>query len=639
MPCIKHLSLSEIHKIAAGQVVERPANIVKELIENSIDASATVISVFIENGGKKLIRVVDNGCGMDSIDAQLCFEKHATSKIESIDQLATISTFGFRGEALASIAAVSKVRLITRHMLEKPGTQVLHINGITTVTECAGNIGTDITIENLFYNMPARLKFLKSDSTEQRHIMQLIHAFCFSHPHIHFKLHTQQQLILNSPSAENITHKAAILLPHNPTLLTFDAARHDNSVIVAGVITNHQYGAYDRSSIFCIVNNRWVKNYTLSSAFIKGCKQVIPQGKFPAGVLLITVDPILVDINTHPRKEEVVFVHPRIVEQLIENTITTVFEEAVSNHIKTSNKQDVTSIVQILNKYTPSFAERAFNQQATPYEKVMSPQSTINFSTTQPTAQNNNDIQESILINTSANIISIDKPLNGVPAFEIVVNPQNDNATSFLSNTNDHPQLIAKQYNITYESRKIVGQLFNTYILLEDTEGLFLVDQHAAHERILYELCATQFKDAPTIGLLFAHIIHLEDSELPFVDQLILLLKNHGIVAELFGHKQLIIQAVPVYLKECALDDVIHATLADLKSEQYTVSFDPLHAIRAQIACKAAIKAGDVLTEATMQKLLDDLSTTDNRFLCPHGRPTGWTITLNEIEKKFKRKK
>ncbi|RTL06874.1 DNA mismatch repair endonuclease MutL [Candidatus Dependentiae bacterium] len=635
MPIIKHLLLSEIHKIAAGQVVERPATIVKELVENAIDAGATAIFVYIEHGGKTMIRVVDNGCGMDNVDAQLCFEKHATSKIQRVDELPSITTFGFRGEALASIAAVSKVKLITRNSLESPATQVVHQNGNVTVSECTSNIGTDITVEDLFYNTPARLKFLKAENTEQRHIVQLIHAFCFSHPEIHFKLFSHQQIVINSPQTTILKEKASLLLPYNPTLLTFANTRKDTSVTVEGVISNHQYGTYDRSSIFCIVNKRWVKNYTLSSAFIKGCKNVIPQGKFPAGVLLITIDPLLVDINTHPRKEEVVFVHPRIIEQLIEATITSTFEQSISNHIKKETTHINYAPVEQQNKH--SFFDQPFLQSAT-FKKAPEPVACWNNVTIEnPIQESANNIQNTVAQNFNLFNNDQQKYCNRQEESTTIIDEQHRQANNFKHVIPDTYQ--ENQQEIAYNTNKIVGQLFNTYILIEHNDGLFLIDQHAAHERILYELCEQQFKNAPTIGLLFAHIITLDQVELPFVEQLIPLLKDHGINAELFGHNQLIIQSLPVYLKECALDDLIHATVADLKAESYNKSFDPLHAIRAQIACKAAIKAGDSLTEFTMQTLVNDLEKTSNRFSCPHGRPTGWAISLHEIEKKFKRKK
>lgn len=637
MPIIKHLSLSEINKIAAGQVVERPANIVKELVENAIDAGATAICVYIEHGGKKLMRVVDNGSGMDAIDAQLCFEKHATSKIETVDQLSSITTFGFRGEALASIAAVSKVTLITRNTLENPATQIIHQNGNATVTECTGNIGTDITVEDLFYNTPARLKFLKVENTEQRHIVQLIHAFCFSHPEVHFKLFSHQQLIVNSTQTTTLKEKASLLLPYNPTLLTFEGTRKDNSLSIEGVISNHQYGAYDRSSIFCIVNKRWVKNYTLSSAFIKGCKNVIPQGKFPAGVLLITVDPLLVDINTHPRKEEVVFVHPRIIEQLIETTITSTFELAISNHIKTDATPMHYAGVVIENQKKALCFDQPFMQNNT-FKKAPTTIASLNKVIIDTAIKE----PATIIQKTNAsdfNLLNneVQKHDNKQGEYASIVDEQVTTANIFdyvMPDTSEQDQ-----QTIACKTSKIVGQLFNTYILIENNDGLFLIDQHAAHERILYETCEKQFKNAPTIGLLFAHIVTLDQVELPFVDQLIVLLKDHGIVAELFANNQLIIQALPVYVKECALHDLIHATIGDLKAESYNKSFDPLHTIRAQIACKAAIKAGDPLTELTMQTLIHDLEKTSNRFSCPHGRPTGWAISLHEIEKRFKRKK
>src|SRR5690606_16300822 len=336
MAKIKQLSHHEAQKIAAGEVVERPTNIVKELVENSIDAGATRISIYIEDAGKQLVRITDNGCGMDFADAQICFDRHATSKITHVDQLGTINTFGFRGEALACIAAVSQVILITKEEQALEGTCIkINANTINTVSSIACATGTDISIRNLFFNVPARKKFLKTSATEWRAIQLLFNAFCFDYPHIHFSLFSENKQINNCPVVDTVKNRALQLW--EPTLhqhlITVQSEAND-AYNIDGVISDHQQYRYDKSSIYFFVNKRWVKNYHLSSAFIKGYVNVIPNGRYPIAAINITVTLDEVDINTHPRKEEVKFLHPRRVEQSLQDAVKKALEPNLSQQIK-----------------------------------------------------------------------------------------------------------------------------------------------------------------------------------------------------------------------------------------------------------------------------------------------------------------
>ena len=336
MPKIKHLPTHEAQKIAAGQVIERPADIIKELIENSIDAQSTAITLYVEDAGKQLIRVVDNGCGMDYDDAQLCFEKHATSKICSMDELQSISTFGFRGEAMPSIAAVCKVTLITKQQDAAEGIRLTVQENVIQHTESTNaSTGTDISASDLFYNIPVRKKFLKKHETELRHITQLFHAFCLAHPLIHFKFFSDNKQVLNCPAVQKIIDRCAQLWQNISThqMLTTDSQHEKDSLHIAGAISDHQTFRFDRTGIFLFVNNRWIKDFKLSNAFIKGYMNVAPQGRYPMGCLAITIDPQLVDVNVHPRKEEVRFMNPRSVEQLIQNSVKTCLEENIAKHI------------------------------------------------------------------------------------------------------------------------------------------------------------------------------------------------------------------------------------------------------------------------------------------------------------------
>jgi len=310
---IKLLPPNEINKIAAGEVVDRPANVVKELVENAIDAGSTKITVHIVDGGKELIRVADDGCGMSPQDAKFCIKNHATSKITSVEQLQEISTFGFRGEALASISAVSKFTLETK---EKDGQGIqLKLDGGTLVaeSEIPFDQGTDIKIADLFFNVPARQKFLKKRETENRHITQLFHAFCLDYLDIHFKLFVDGRQTVQCPPAKDIISRAAQLWGHNfaQQLTPIETEKKDGRPHITGAITNHEYFRYDRNNIFFFVNKRWIKNYQLSNALLKGYMNVLPPAKYPACCVFIEINPEEIDINIHPRKEEVKFLHPR----------------------------------------------------------------------------------------------------------------------------------------------------------------------------------------------------------------------------------------------------------------------------------------------------------------------------------------
>lgn len=637
MPKIKHLPTHEAQKIAAGQVIERPADIIKELIENSIDAQATAITLYVEDAGKQLIRVVDNGCGMDSDDAQLCFEKHATSKIKTLDELQSISTFGFRGEAMPSIAAVCNVTLITKQSDASEGLMVtVQDNIIQKCEPISAATGTDISAANLFFNIPARKKFLKKNDTELRHITQLFHAFCLAYPHIHFKFFSDNKQTLNCPPVHNINDRCTQLWHNIPAqhMLSLTAQDKNNSVHIAGAISDHQNFRFDRTSIFLFVNNRWIKDFKLTNAFIKGYMNVAPQGRYPMGCLAITIDPTLVDINVHPRKEEVRFLNPRIVEQLIQSSVKTCLEENIAKLISPAlfrQTEELTSTHKPYS-YTAPTIPSAYNQstyQPFNFDAVFPEPhawSTTNTPLPQasmqplPTYLQKNSVKEYETVDTNSSVITtFDKEQE-----ELQTNIGNDTSPD-----------IEPAYTL-------IGQYHKTYILIEQKDGLFIIDQHAAHERILYELFAHRFTDVAIVQLLFPVLITLSQNDIQTIEPYLSLFIQNGISVELFGLTQLKVQATPVHLKDVSLEDLIKEAIGWINEYKYLDEqqfIKKLHEkLRAQMACKAAVKAGDVLTHAHMQQLLTTLHTTENRLTCPHGRPTGWLLSNYEIEKKFKRK-
>lgn len=607
---IKQLSAQEAQKIAAGEVVERPANVVKELVENALDAGASQISIYIQESGKSLIRVVDNGHGMSNEDAIACFQHHATSKISSVHDLPTLTTFGFRGEALSSIAAVSKVTLLTKEEIAIHATQVV-LEEATLIKQVTapGNTGADISIADLFYNVPARKKFLKTNETEWRQILLLFQAYVLDYLPVHFKLFSQNNLLFNCPPVTTLHDRVAQLWDHTVAthMLSLVPTQEIKDIRIEGIISNHMYTRYDRSSIFFLVNKRWIKNHTLSKALLKGYLNVLPPDKFPLACITITLDPAQMDINIHPRKEEVQFLHPRI----IENALTKIVKQTLE-----------TNLTAQLHKKQPVIGNTIQNQMPPPYTAAY-PYPSARTPFLRHITSTNSNVKPATPLPVSKDLATI-----AAPAPTSIETPAHTQQP--LSNVN-----LAHEYHI-------LAQLHKTYILIEQSDGLFIVDQHAAHERILYEIFSSRFEYMATIELMFPPVITLTAAQTSLLQMHADILIKNRITIELIGPQQLVVKSVPIHLKEIHLEELVKQTVAWIEEYNH-IPADELfkkinEKLHAQMACKGAIKAGDTLTIAQMHQLLQDLEKTNNRFTCPHGRPTGWAISLYEIEKKFKRR-
>lgn len=584
---IQKLPKHEAQKIAAGEVVERPANIVKELIENSLDAGATNVTIALEEGGKKLINISDNGNGMLREDARICFQRHTTSKLKSFDELESINTFGFRGEALASICSIAQVTLKTKHKDSTEGLQLTLEQGIIKQEQLiALQHGTAIAIENLFYNVPARKKFLKTTTTEWNHNAALFKAFCFSNLSVHFTLSHDGSVIYNCPPVKTIEERISQLFDtqvSSHTLALSPSAK--KNVSISGAMTGPHYARYDRGGLFFFVNGRWVKNYKLATAVTKGYLNVLQPGKFPIAVINITVDPKTVDINIHPKKEEVQFLNPRIVEMAITESVKTTLEQ----HLSTQLKKTVTLAPQ------PTFSSFTETYES-PKRSIFPDLSTLPFPSTEP----------------------IQTPPMQTPI-----------------------ETVTQQEVESYPYR-LIGQFKNTYLLLEHPDGLFVIDQHAAHERVLYEQFSERFKNQETIALLFPQVITLSAQDFETLIPHLNIFVDHGIELEAFGEQQVTVKSTPVYAKHIDMIELIQEVLGTIRDTDTTdkdAFFKTItERLRAQMACKAAVKAGDVLSTEKIEQLLHDLNKTTNRFSCPHGRPTSWLLDTLSIEKKFKRK-
>jgi len=617
MQKIKKLIEQEAKKIAAGEVVERPANIVKELVENSIDSGATSISIWICQAGKKLIRVVDNGCGMSNADALICFERHATSKIRTIEDLNKLSTFGFRGEALSSISSISKISMLTKFQEEDHGTLVELEDGQIIKEEQVSCLqGTDISVKDLFYNVPARLKFLKQDETEWRQIINLFQALCLSYKKIHFKLFNDDKLVYNCPPAEDLKNKLVQLWDHNFAQNMITISDSNQIGEVSGLISNHHFFRYNRGQIFFFVNCRWIKNNGLSKSLVKGYLNVLPQDRFPAAFIFLSIDPAQIDVNIHPRKEDVQFLHAKKIEKLIQDSTKKALEIYLSNKIINNDQ-----IIEV----------KLASQTTFDFEQV--PVLEPNDSTFVTDAQLDEHFDFS--------------KFNQITETKTNYQFKSDSYDNLMGQKLDQDKTIMQyipdvQDRLDKKDYELIGQFNKTYILLEKSEGIFIIDQHAAHERILYELFSKRFYDVATTRLIFPEVINLTENNLNLLLPYLELLHKNGIDCKQISKEQLIIESTPVYLKDISFADLIKQFVSWIEEYQVLdkqVLFRSVNEkLHAQMACKAAVKAGDKLTHEQIYKLLEDLNKTENRFACPHGRPTGWLISMHDIEKKFKRR-
>lgn len=596
MPIIHTLSRQEAQKIAAGEVVERPASVAKELLENSFDAGATVITLSIADGGRTRIACSDNGCGMDAIDARTCIQTHATSKIRSLDDLFTLNTFGFRGEALASLAAVSNVHIITKTAVDVHATHIQVEHG-TIVHESieARDTGTTISVEQLFKTVPARLKFLKKDETEQRHIIQLFDALCLAQPAVHAKLIIDGTIHANYPATADYAERAQQIISHRTYAQLIPVNYTHKGIHIEGAISTHQTQRYDKSGIYFFVNRRFVKNLALFRAVMRAYT-VLPEGKFPLVSLHITIDPAVIDVNIHPRKEEIAFANSIIVEQAITEALKQTLDLELSRQVSAH---------------------------------------TLNVEKSREKSESESVIKTHIQSNAPATTPFAFAP-NTVPIFQEKVTP----AAQPITNKNYLiPENTAEQSMAASAGSTVIMQLDATYIVTTTEQGLTLVDQHAAHERILYEQFASRFGSIETVQLLFPELVTLPPTDYDLVLAYQELLQGHGIIAEPFGNNCFRVTALPVFAKHISAEQMLMelaTTFHDMPVKADAHLF-LTHALRAQMACKAAVKAGDTLTTVHMQQLLKDLEKAPNKLTCPHGRPTYWTITIKELEKKFQR--
>lgn len=616
-------------KIAAGEVIERPASVVKEMVENSIDAGATSVSVEIRAGGIKYIRISDNGCGIAQDDAVLAFDKHATSKIRCADDLETVTTLGFRGEALASIAAVSDVELISRPRGAESAVYV-HIAGGKVLEKGSrgGAEGTTFVVRELFYNTPARYKFLKKDSTEAGYVCDVLQKLALAHPEVAVQLISGGAELLRTPGNGELKSTIYSIYGRKVADALREVQYQQNGIQISGYIGVGDATSGNRSRQIFFVNGRCIKSRALTAALDEGCKTMVMKGRFAFAVLSVNVSPYMVDVNVHPAKTEVRFSD--------EGAIFRALVKAIP-------------YTDISHSYEGGGAE----PQAIFEERRLSP-SELLFSFPSPASEKEAPFLKPALSSGKKPWeFEKEKPILEEPRLEegtfeteqiLPADPPNLSPSASCSAVKEERPSIPVQpeprkiLNPFYIDARVVGQVLNTYIVLEYRQSVYLLDQHAAHERLMYErLLEASRKNLrlPSQILLPPVTVRLPPGELSAYETAADKIGGLGFEIELFGRDSIIIRAVPAVM---AGQDIVGAVEALLDRGENVGPEELLNEERLHtVACKAAVKGNNALTAEEILQLLQDLAVTDQPGTCPHGRPLVVEISKNDIEKKFKR--
>lgn len=595
-------------QVAAGEVVERPASVVKELVENSIDAGATNIEVRVQRGGIALIRVTDDGCGMNRDDALMCLERNATSKIRTKEDLAAIHTLGFRGEAIPSIASVSKFRLATRERDSLTGTEIV-VNGgkVVSVADCGEAPGTQIEVRSLFFNLPARRKFLRTENTEWSHLEQVVKTQAIAHEKIRFSLVRNDRLAFQLPATDDLRERVGGLVGSDlaSRLLAMEPYEH-KGVKVRGLIGPPGMGRSDRRQQLTFLNGRPVEAAIVTRALREGYHTALMKGQYPVTFLFLETDPTAVDVNVHPAKREVRFHDGFGVRDAIIGAVQQTLRERMTRPVSgvglTGTRREPTTY-DAVPATTPVVQESFFPSQ--PVETRPEPK---------------------LFTATERERVESEKPFTR-PTEEGLVPEQTPS-----SQPEEKPK--ASDY-------RLLGVLGKLYVLLESREGLVLMDQHAAHERVLFEQMKTRMETdgVPSQGLLTPITVDLPPRDFDLLSKNLETLNKLGISAEPFGGGTLKIDALPSFLKSDDPESFLQEVIDEIRSaSDRTSSLRLGEDMIATTVCRHAVKANDPLHDAELIKLLADLLECDMPYCCPHGRPTLIQIGYGELERKFGRR-
>ncbi len=665
------LSETVANQIAAGEVVERPASVVKEMLENSLDAGATRIKISVEAGGKKLIQITDNGCGMVRDDAMLAFERHATSKIKNAEDLLSVATLGFRGEALPSIASVSRLRLETRAEEEAAGT-VVEINGgkIARVEEAGLPLGTSITVRDLFFNTPARKKFLKAESTELSHIASLVTHYALAHPEKHFELHSAANAMLVAPPVAGYSERVYqvfgketldqlipvasrqalehVGLPQPPPWRRREeedgeeaAAKDPGEMRIHGFVSKPEIQKLNRNSIFVFVNGRLIRDRLVQHALTEAYRNIIPPTVHPVVLLFLELPAGEVDVNVHPSKTEVRFRQQSVMHDFVRDSVraalmkarpvpqfmTEIRAHATASQSLTPGALTPGALTPGTHAWEPTSVEASAADAPAGWQAPYEPGSGGRFALQAPVpppVSARFQFEGGIAVEANA-AISLARGVEAIP----------DNGCA--------PALDVSEQEPTLSSLgtlKPLGQIRNSFILAVNEDGLWIVDQHVAHERVLFERVLKQraVQKVESQRLLMPIVLELSPAQQAVFAEISDELQHNGFEAEPFGARSVAVKVAPAGVEASAVENMLHELLDQFSREEQSLNLEKIRArIAASIACHAAIKVNMPLEQNKMEWLLAELAKTDHPYACPHGRPVVLRYSVKDIQKAFKR--
>lgn len=632
-----------INKIAAGEVVERPASIVKELVENSLDAGSTKISVEIEDGGKKLIRVSDNGEGMEYEDALLAVERHATSKIISDADLFSISTLGFRGEALPSIASISRFSIETRTKNSDSGVAV-YINGgrILNAEDCGCAPGTTVTARDIFFNTPARRKFLRTSSTELAHITEIITCLSLPWPSVNFRLTADGRIVKNLPAVASPVERVVDILGKESRNRILYVEKENENITLSGWISEPDVSRGSGQKIFLFANGRYIRDRGIIHAICDAYTGSLMKGRFPVAVLFMDLPDGTVDVNVHPTKQEVRFTNQREIYSALRSACHEALmkREISGNAFQKPRTSQISSKSITGNQGSFIFSNRS--SEAEP-EKGIETDYNNSFNNNplyfyENTGTSNNKQEPESIQEKPSDFGSRDTC--SYKTGQSFTEQAETELSESIVNKESVPE--SKTPSI-FSSLTVIGQLKNSYILCDSPSGLVIFDQHAAHERVIFEKLEKTLdgEKKPSVQkLLIPEIMELSPRETAAMLEMLPDLISAGIEIEHFGENSFAVRAVPAILPESQIKSTIH----DLAEKAVRFSAIQTYKIKlynecfSVMACHAAVRSGQKLAISEMENLLGDLSVCANPYHCPHGRPVYILVTADEMEKKFGRK-
>jgi len=620
MSIIRVLPDNISNRIAAGEVVDRPASIVKELVENSIDSGAGFIAISIENAGCKLISIRDNGCGMDKDDALLCFEPHATSKIKTEQDIENITTMGFRGEAIPSIASVSRFTLRTRKTEEMEGSEVI-VNGGKFISckpiGCAP--GTEIRVSDIFYNVPARRKFLKSSITEEKHIVETVYLLAIANNKVTFELRIDGKVIFSSPADENPEYRLSLLFGRETMASSLKVNAIKGNISLFGYISKPNFVRNSRRDQRFFINSRPVKSFLLTAAVRDAYHTMIMGGSYPIVTLFIKIAPSEIDVNVHPAKTEIRFRSERVVSAFVRESLVSALRPVMSP--------------------APSLSLKDIGINAV-----------IGTAQVNYELKNQNEVIED-LFDQKIEVDNFDIEIDILTSRKERTKVENENQFHIDNKTRNSESYNIKSSIPDQETKKfvplevkgcgsvsVIGNLDSTYILLSSAGGLIVVDQHAAHERILFEKLLNEFKENRiSQNLLMPVTITLSKLEANFLQRYIVEFENLGFDFEFYGGDTIVISAVPASIPLENISRLVSDILENLlKGNESKNKVNESSIARA--ACRLAVKAHDKLSTLESEALIRKLMNCELPFSCPHGRPTIINISISELEKRFGRR-